>query len=125
MEEGGSIVITSSGLGATAVPGRAAYVTSKHALSGMTRAAAVEGAARGIRVNAILPGSTRTPMTEVVHGSLDEAAARRAGAFHLLERLAAPEEIGYAARWLLSGEASFVTGALVPVEGGAGAGRRQ
>lgn len=124
MTGGGSIVITSSGLGVTAVPYRAAYVTSKHALSGLTRAAAVEGAPLGIRVNAVLPGSTRTPMAEAVHGSLDEAANQRAGSFHLLPRLAEPEEIGYAARWLLSDEASFVTGALVPVEAGATAGRR-
>jgi 2,5-dichloro-2,5-cyclohexadiene-1,4-diol dehydrogenase 1 len=124
MTDGGSIVLTSSGLGATAVPDRAAYVTSKHALSGLTRAAAVEGAPLGIRVNAVLPGSTRTPMAEAVHGSLGAATARRSGTFHLIPRLAEPEEIGYAARWLLSDEASFVTGALVPVEGGLTAGRR-
>jgi 2,5-dichloro-2,5-cyclohexadiene-1,4-diol dehydrogenase 1 len=124
MTGGGSIVITSSGLGVTAIPDRAAYITSKHALSGLTRSAAVEGAPMGIRVNAILPGSTRTAMAEAVHGSIGEAAERRGGNFHLLPRLAEPVEIGHAARWLLSDEASFVTGALVPVEGGLSAGRR-
>ncbi|GAA1749971.1 SDR family NAD(P)-dependent oxidoreductase [Aeromicrobium alkaliterrae] len=124
MGSGGSIVITSSALGATAFPDRAGYVTSKHALSGLTRAAAVDGAPLGIRVNAVLPGSTRTPMAEAFFGSMDAAADRRAGTVHLLPRLAEPDEIGRAARWLLSDEASFVTGALLPVEGGATAGRR-
>lgn len=124
MKTGGSIVITSSGLGVTAFPDRAAYITSKHALSGLTRAAAVEGASRGIRVNAILPGTTRTPMAEAVFGSLHGAAELRAESFHLLGRLGEPEEVGQAARWLLSSEASFVTGALIPVEGGGTAGRR-
>jgi NAD(P)-dependent dehydrogenase (short-subunit alcohol dehydrogenase family) len=124
MNAGGSIVITSSGLGVMALANRAAYITAKHALSGLTRAAAVEGASRGIRVNAILPGSTRTPMAEAAFGSLEAAAEQRAGTVHLLGRLAEPEEIGHAARWLLSDEASFITGGLIPVEGGATAGRR-
>ena len=121
---GGSIVITSSGLGAMALPNRAEYITSKHALSGLTRAAAVEGAPNRIRVNALLPGSIQTPMAEAVFGSLTAAAQQRAGNFHLIERMGEPEEVAYAARWLLSDEASFVTGALIPVDGGATAGRR-
>jgi 2,5-dichloro-2,5-cyclohexadiene-1,4-diol dehydrogenase 1 len=124
MTEGGSIVITSSGLGVTAFPDRSAYITSKHALSGLTRAAAVEGAPRGIRVNAILPGTTRTPMAEAVFGSMGGASSQRANSFHLLGRLGEPVEVGHVARWLLSEESSFVTGALIPVEGGGTAGRR-
>ncbi len=124
MSDGGSIVVTSSGLGVTAFPDRAAYITSKHALSGLTRAAAVEGGPRGIRVNAILPGTTRTPMAEAVFGSMGDAAVQRASSFHLLGRLAEPHEVGQVARWLLSDESSFVTGALIPVEGGGTAGRR-
>lgn len=123
-ENGGSIVITSSVLGATAFPNRAEYVTSKHALTGLTRAAAVEGAPHNIRVNAVLPGSIRTPMAEAVFGSLENAATERAGKIHLLARLGEPEEIGNAVKWLLSEDSSFVTGALVPVDGGATAGRR-
>jgi 2,5-dichloro-2,5-cyclohexadiene-1,4-diol dehydrogenase 1 len=125
MKDGGSIVNTSSGLGVMALPNQAGYIASKHAVCGLTRAAAVEGASRGIRVNAILPGAIRTPMQEAAHGPLDAPAAlERAGRLHLLGRLGEADEIGHAARWLLSDEASFVTGALIPVEGGATAGRR-
>lgn len=124
LTDSGSIVLASSGLGAMAVPNRAAYIASKHALTGLARAAAVEGSIRGIRVNAVLPGSTRTEMAEAVYGALDHPDQLRAGALHLLKRLAEPEEIGRVVRWLLSEESSFVTGALVPVDGGATAGRR-
>ncbi|MET0454046.1 MAG: SDR family oxidoreductase [Mycobacterium sp.] len=124
MKDGGSIVLTSSGLGVTAFPDRAEYIASKHAICGLARAAAVEGAPFGIRVNAVLPGSIRTPMAEAVFGSLDNAADQRAGVIHLLPRLGESEEVGFAVRWLLSDEASFVTGALMPVDGGTTAGRR-
>lgn len=125
MNNGGSIVNTSSGLGVMAFPNKADYIASKHAVCGLTRAAAVEGAPLGIRVNAILPGSIRTPMAEALYGSLDAPAyLDRASSLHLLGRPGEPKEIGHAARWLLSDEASFVTGALIPVEGGLTAGRR-
>lgn len=125
MKDGGSIVNTSSGLGATAMPNKADYITSKHAIGGLTRAAAVEGGLLGIRVNAILPGSIRTPMPEALYGPLDSPRMqRRAHDLHLLGRMGEPDEIGRAARWLLSDEASFVTGALFAVDGGVTAGRR-
>ncbi|GAA1011041.1 short chain dehydrogenase [Acrocarpospora pleiomorpha] len=125
MAGGGSIVNTSSGLGVMALPNRAEYITSKHAVCGLTRAAAVEGGPLGIRVNAILPGSIRTPMAEAVFGSTESAAyVERAASLHLLGRPGESVEIGHAVRWLLSDEASFVTGALIPVEGGLTAGRR-
>jgi 2,5-dichloro-2,5-cyclohexadiene-1,4-diol dehydrogenase 1 len=123
MQCGGSIVITSSALGLTAFPNRAEYVTSKHALCGLVRAAAVEGAPRAIRVNAVLPGSVATPMVEAMFGSIANAAKQRAGRIHLLERMGEPNEIGYAVRWLLSDESSFMTGAIIPIDGGATAGR--
>lgn len=120
-DSGGSIVITSSGLGVMALPDRAEYIAAKHAICGLTRAAALEGAPLGIRVNAILPGSIRTPMVDAAVGPLaDERAAR----LHMIPRMGRPDEVGHAVRWLLSDEASFITGALIPVEGGATAGRR-
>jgi len=121
MEAGGSIVNTSSALGVMALADQAAYIASKHAVCGLTRAAAVEGAHQGIRVNAVLPGAIRTPMQVAAHPSASE---ERAGQLHLLGRMGEPEEIGHLVRWLLSDEASFVTGALLPVEGGLTAGRR-
>jgi NAD(P)-dependent dehydrogenase (short-subunit alcohol dehydrogenase family) len=125
MTDGGSIVNTSSALGAMGVLNQAGYIASKHAVCGLTRAAAVEGADHGIRVNAILPGSVRTPMQVAAHGSVDSAAAReRARQLHLLARMGEPDEVGHLARWLLSDEASFVTDSLLPVEGGLLAGRR-
>lgn len=121
MKDGGSIVNTSSGLGVMALPDQAEYIASKHAVCGLTRAAAVEGASLGIRVNAVLPGAIRTPMQEAAQG-LESLA--RAENLHLLGRIGEPQEVGHAVRWLLSDEASFVTGALIPVEGGLTAGRR-
>lgn len=120
MTGGGSIVNTSSGLGIVGSSHGAAYIASKHAVCGLTRAAAVEGATLGIRVNAVLPGVVRTPMHERVFAGPEFAAAveqrRRA---HPIGRFAEPNEIGYLARWLLSDESSFVTGALYAVDGGA------
>lgn len=125
MTGGGSIVNTSSGLGAMAMPNKAEYITSKHAIGGLTRAAAVEGGLLGIRVNAVLPGSIRTPMPEALYGPLDSPQMQqRAHDLHLLGRMGEPDEIGRAARWLLSDEASFVTGTLFAVDGGITAGRR-
>lgn len=125
MTDGGSIVNTSSALGVMGVLNQAGYIASKHAVCGLTRAAAVEGADRGIRVNAILPGTVRTQMQVAAHGWMDTAAVQeRTRQLHLLGRMGEPDEIGRIARWLLSDEASFVTGSLLPVEGGLLAGRR-
>lgn len=123
MGEGGAIVNTSSGLGVMAIENAGDYVASKHAVCGLTRAAAVEGALKGVRVNAILPGIVRTPMVESVFAVDDPEFLTAVRSLHLIPRLAEAEEIGNAARWLLSNESSFVTGALIPVEGGTTAGR--
>lgn len=123
MGEGGAIVNTSSGLGVMAIENAADYIASKHAVCGLTRAAAVEGALKGVRVNAILPGMVRTPMVESVFAVDDPEFLTAVRSLHLIPRLAEAEEIGNAACWLLSSESSFVTGALMPVEGGTTAGR--
>lgn len=125
MSPGASIVNMSSAQGVIGVANQVAYTTSRHAVCGLTRAAAVEGGDLGIRVNAVLPGSVRTSMQEAVHGDLDSPEnLERARALHLLGRIAEVNEVGAAVRWLLSDEASFVTGVLLPVDGGLTAGRR-
>jgi len=116
---GGAIVNTSSGLGQVALPGAAEYIASKHGVVGLTRAAAVDCRALGIRVNSILPGVVNTPM---ISRLVDDPAlvpmfdALRAR--HPLNRFAEPSEIGETVKWLLSDAASFVTGAAIAVDGG-------
>jgi NAD(P)-dependent dehydrogenase (short-subunit alcohol dehydrogenase family) len=117
---GGSIVNTASGLGQIAIPNAAEYIAAKHGVIGITRAAAADYGASGIRVNAILPGIVRTPMMERLSGDpvfipLIEKMRMR----HLMQRFAEPYEIGEAAKWLLSEGASFVNGIALPVDGGA------
>lgn len=111
---GGSIVFTSSFVGhAIGLPGMAAYAAAKAGLVGLVQVLAVEHGTEKIRVNALLPGGTMTPMAgddpsfhEVVRG------------FHALKRIAEPSEIAQAAMFLLSPEASFVTGSAMTVDGG-------
>ena len=114
----GCIVNVGSIIGAvTAMPGRAPYAASKAGLVGLTRVLAIEWASRGVRVNAVLPGPTRTPMVEdaIARGILDEqqiADRTPAG------RLALPEEIAAAVCLLACAEAGFVTGQTLVVDGG-------
>ncbi|MER6735981.1 SDR family NAD(P)-dependent oxidoreductase [Streptomyces puniciscabiei] len=114
---GGAIVNTSSTAGAVATPAAAPYIASKHAVNGLTKAAAAEYAGHGIRVNAIAPGTTRSEMIRHwfdLHPEVEGPLLQRA----LLPRIADPEEIAEAAAWLCSERASFLTGAVVPVDGG-------
>jgi NAD(P)-dependent dehydrogenase (short-subunit alcohol dehydrogenase family) len=114
---GGSIVNASSGLGMIAAPQVAAYVTSKHAVLGLTRAAALEYPRQGIRVNAVLPGVVDTAMPQ-------EMFAAAPGAIDAISemapmgRLARPEEVAEAAAWLCSDRSSYVNGHGLVVDGG-------
>ena len=114
---GGAIVNVASGAGRMGVPGMAAYSSSKHAVLGLTRTAALEVARKGVRVNAVCPGGTRTPMLRGFVGG-DEAALEAMGRHSPMGRLGEPEEIAEAIVWLLSDAASFVTGAALDPDGG-------
>jgi len=109
-QRSGAIVNTSSMLGAAAMPDNSAYIAAKHAVHGLTRAAALELGGTGIRVNAIAPGVTRTGMTSAVSDDLLTQVP--------LGRIAEPEEIAAAVVWLCSPEASYVTGSVLVADGG-------
>jgi NAD(P)-dependent dehydrogenase (short-subunit alcohol dehydrogenase family) len=114
---GGSIVNTASGAGLMGFANLPAYVASKHGVVGLTKSVALEFARKGIRVNAVCPGSVRTPMLEGFTGG-DEAALQGMGKMQPIGRLGTPDEIAEAIAWLCSDAASFVTGVALPVDGG-------
>jgi len=115
---GGAIVNTSSGAGLVGFAGLPGYVASKHGVLGLTKAAALEYVTAGVRVNAVCPGSTRTPMLEgLMGGNPDIERAMEQSA--PIGRLARPDEIAEAMVWLLSDAASFVVGHAFAVDGGA------
>ena len=112
----GSIVNISSGAGVVAAPGLPHYTAAKHGVLGLTKCAAQEFAAKGVRVNAILPGTTRTPMIEnFINGdpAIEKMVSRGIGRGHLGD----PTEIAEAAVWLCSDRASFVCGESLVVDG--------
>jgi NAD(P)-dependent dehydrogenase (short-subunit alcohol dehydrogenase family) len=116
---GGSIINVSSVGGLVALPNVSAYCPAKSAVIGLTRAAAAEFAP-DIRVNAICPGGVSTPMSDAHLESFEdkEAATRQLTGRQLIKRYARPAEIASVAVFLASEEASFMTGAVVPVEAG-------
>lgn len=99
--------------------GIAPYVASKHGVIGLTRAAALEYAGSGLRVNALCPSFTETEMLAPALAREPENVRRFIGAHIPLQRMAAPEEMAAAAAWLCSSESSFVTGHALMVDGGA------
>jgi meso-butanediol dehydrogenase/(S,S)-butanediol dehydrogenase/diacetyl reductase len=111
-----AIVNISSGAGLMGVPNRLSYVASKFAISGITRTMCVELAKYKIRVNAVAPGMTRTPFTAYMFQ--DPENIKRIRASHPIGREADPEEIAAAIVFMLSDDASFMTGSVVPVDGG-------
>lgn len=115
----GAIVNTASSLGQVGLAGAAEYCAAKHGVIGVTRAAGADYGARGVRVNAILPGITSTPMIERLSGDPQLAQVFEGLKLrHSMHRFGRPSEIGDAVVWLLSEQASFVNGAAIPVDGG-------
>ncbi|MEV4562942.1 SDR family oxidoreductase [Nonomuraea sp. NPDC049419] len=118
----GAIVNVTSHQAARPVPGSLPYATAKAATEGLTRALAVEYGRRGIRVNAVAPGSVATERYErfLAEQSPEGAAAVEAelARLHPLGRVATPAEVGSVVAYLLSPDASFVNGVTVPVDGG-------
>ena len=113
MTHGGSIVNLSSVGAQFGLPHRAAYSAAKAGIEGLTRALAVEWASRGIRVNAVAPGYIDTPMG--LKGVADRKATEQ---LHALHRLGTPDEVGELISYLLSDKASFITGGVIPIDGG-------
>ncbi|MBB5396844.1 SDR family NAD(P)-dependent oxidoreductase [Mucilaginibacter sp. AK015] len=111
---GGSIVNMASILGKVATKGSPAYVAAKHGVIGLTEAAALEYADKGVRINSIGPGYIRTPLLDM----LDESALNAVKALHPMGRLGTAEEVAELALWLNSDKASFVTGSYYNIDGG-------
>jgi NAD(P)-dependent dehydrogenase (short-subunit alcohol dehydrogenase family) len=115
-----AIVNLSSVAGLVGVPNRLGYAASKFGVSGITQTMALELGPHGIRVNAIAPGMIHTPMTDVMFE--DPENVKRIRAAHPIGREGRPEEIAAVAAFLLSEDASFITGVILPVDGGSLAG---
>jgi NAD(P)-dependent dehydrogenase (short-subunit alcohol dehydrogenase family) len=115
---GGAIVNMASGAGLVPVPGLSPYCASKHGLLGLTKTAALENARSGVRVNAICPGSTDTPMLRASMQG-DPQVEKLILSSSPSGRLGLPEEVAEAAVWLCSDRASFVNGESMLVDGGA------
>jgi NAD(P)-dependent dehydrogenase (short-subunit alcohol dehydrogenase family) len=114
----GAIVNCSSIGGLKGSRGRSAYSASKHAVIGLTRSAALDYAAQGVRINAVCPGMVNTPMAAFVTKNYDPEIVRRMVAQEPIGRFGEPEEIAAAVVWLCSPAASFMVGHAMTVDGG-------
>jgi NAD(P)-dependent dehydrogenase (short-subunit alcohol dehydrogenase family) len=114
---GGAIVNMSSIYGVAGKSAHHAYVASKHAVIGMTRSVALEYASRGVRVNALCAGVTRTPAMRMAETAFPELVQELV-AEHPMARMASEDEIAGAALWLCSDGASYTTGAALSIDGG-------
>ncbi len=112
----GAIVNISSVYGLTGGPGNTPYNVSKAGVAQLTRCMAADYGAAGIRVNSVCPGYIKTPMVDMLAGQMEQNFIN----MHLLRRAGQPEEVANVIRFLLSDEASYVTGANIPVDGGFG-----
>lgn len=112
----GSIVNISSTMGSRGAANASLYVASKHAVEGLTKSAALDAAAFGVRVNAIAPGPVETAMLDRFTGSIDRKAGMVAGI--PLKRAGRPEEVADAILFAASDRASFITGQIISVNGG-------
>jgi NAD(P)-dependent dehydrogenase (short-subunit alcohol dehydrogenase family) len=115
-QKSGSIINISSTFGRIGAPGASLYVASKHAVEGLTKSAALEGAAYGVRVNVVAPGPVETEMLARFAGSNEQKASFASGV--PLKRLGRPEEIADAILFVASDKAAFISGASIPVNGG-------
>ncbi|MFF0051108.1 SDR family NAD(P)-dependent oxidoreductase [Streptomyces sp. NPDC005498] len=111
---GGAVVNISSVMGTNGTPGQSAYVAAKHGVLGLTKAAALEYAAKGVRINAVAPGFIDTPILAAASAVYRE----RITAEHAVGRLGAAEEVAELTAFLLSDRASFVHGSCHLVDGG-------
>jgi NAD(P)-dependent dehydrogenase (short-subunit alcohol dehydrogenase family) len=109
---GGAIVNVSSGAGMKAARGLGAYSTAKHGVIGLTRVAAIDYIRKGIRVNAVCPGTIKTPLVD----NQPEELMNRYAALMPIGRLGEPVEVAHAIAWLLSPEASYVSGVALEVD---------
>lgn len=121
--DGGAIVNTSSVAGLRGFAGLAPYTASKHGVMGLTKAAAIEGAEFGVRVNAVNPGPISTGMMDRIELSLTEGDDQQAvhdqfAGLNPMARYGTPEEVANIVTWLLSDEASYASGCAYPIDGG-------
>lgn len=110
----GAIVNLASIAGLNGVPMTGTYVATKHAVVGLTKSAAIDHAAQGIRINAVAPGAIRTDIIADYIQANEEGLA----AMHPIKRIGEPDEIANGIAWLLSDEASFVAGHILNIDGG-------
>jgi NAD(P)-dependent dehydrogenase (short-subunit alcohol dehydrogenase family) len=114
---GGAIVNTASGVGLVGYRHQAAYTAAKHGVIGLTKVAALDYGALGVRVNAVCPGTARTPMVEQAI-RYDPSIDGQLKMLHPIGRIGEASEIAEAAVWLCTAAASFVLGVALPVDGG-------